>query len=172
MTAADPPRPNRPQPAALRELRLEVEEFNAAYAHVLDEGDLEAWPAFFTDDAVYRITARENAEAGLPIGLIYCDGMGMLRDRVKAILKTMTHAPRYLRHYCGNARILDVAADGAIHARANYLVVETLIEDETRIFQAGRYEDVFVRRDDRLLLRRRECVYDSLVIPNALIYPV
>jgi len=158
--------------AELRRLRLEIEHFNAEYAHVLDEGDLAAWPDFFVDDAVYRITGRENADAGLPLGLIYCDGKGMLRDRARAVLKTTMHAPRYLRHYCSNLRITGLEPDGGVQARANYLVVETLMEDESRILQAGRYEDVFVRRDGRLLIKERHCVYDTLTIPNALIYPV
>jgi len=68
-------------PASLRELRLEIEEFNAEYAAVLDAGRVQDWPQFFTEDAIYRITGRENADAGLPVGLVYCEGMGMLGDR-------------------------------------------------------------------------------------------
>lgn len=165
-------RRNRPPVAELRELRLEIEEFNAEYAHVLDEGDLETWPDFFTDDALYRITGRENADAGLPLGLIYCDGKGMLRDRARAILKTTMHAPRYLRHFNSNLRITDLQPDGTVHASANYLVIETLMEDATRILQAGRYQDIFVRREGNLLIQERHCIYDTLTIPNALIYPV
>ena len=51
-------------PATARELRFAVEEFNAEYCAVLDSGEIEQWPDFFTEDAVYRITARENADAG------------------------------------------------------------------------------------------------------------
>lgn len=172
MTARETLRRNLPAAGEHRELRLEIEEFNAEYAYVLDEGDLEMWPGFFTDDAVYRVTGRENADYDLPIGLIFCDGKGMFLDRVRAILKTTMHAPRYLRHFSSNVRVLDVDSGGAIRATTNYLVVETLMEDETRIFQAGRYDDVFVRDDGGLLLRERQCIYDSLIIPNAQVYPV
>ncbi|MBT5455685.1 MAG: aromatic-ring-hydroxylating dioxygenase subunit beta [Rhodospirillaceae bacterium] len=172
MTTTDTLR-NQPTTAELRELRFEIEEFNATYAQVLDEGDLYDWPKFFTDDGFYRITGRENADEGLPIGLIYCDGMGMLIDRTRAIVKTTMHAPRYLRHFNSNVQVLGVSADGEIESRSNYLVVETLMEDKTRIFQAGRYDDVFIRTDDGdLKLKKRDCVYDSLIIPNALVYPV
>lgn len=172
MNATEDIRRNAPSPAELRDLRLEIEAFNAEYAHVLDEGDLETWPDFFTHDGLYRITARENADAGLPIGLIYCDGRGMLIDRIRAVMKTTTHEPRYLRHYNSNARVLKVDYGGAIHARSNYLVVETLMSGGTNIFQSGRYEDTFVREDGRLLLKARHCVYDTLTITNALVYPV
>lgn len=163
---------NLPAVSELRELRFEIEEFNTEYAHVLDEGDLNDWPDYFIDDGVYRITGRENADAGLPIGLIYCDGRGMLVDRVRAILKTTMYAPRYLRHYTSNVQVLGVNAAGDIEARSNYLVLETLMEDMTRIFQAGRYDDVFVRVDGALKLKKRDCVYDSLIIANALVFPV
>ena len=57
----------------------------------------------------------------------------------------MMHAPRYLRHYNSNVRVTGVDQDGAITSESNYLVVETLMEDKTRILQAGRYLDRFVR---------------------------
>jgi 3-phenylpropionate/cinnamic acid dioxygenase small subunit len=165
-------RRNLPPAAELRELRLEIDEFNAEYAYVLDEGDLETWPDFFTSDGLYRITARENADAGLPIGLIYCDGRGMLIDRIRAVMKTTSHEPRYLRHFCSNVRILAIESSGLVQARSNYLVAETLMEGDTRIFQSGRYEDTFARQNGRLLLKARHCVYDTLTITNALVYPV
>ncbi len=162
---------NRPSAAALRELRLEIEEFNTEYAHVLDEGDLEAWPDFFAEDGLYRVTSRENADDDLPIGLIYCDGRGMLIDRVRAVMKTTMHEPRYLRHFNSNVRIAGVG-DGLVSSGSNYLVVETLMEGGTNIFQSGRYEDTFVRVDGALRLGARHCIYDTLLVTNALIYPV
>jgi len=160
-------------PAALRELRFEIEDFNTAYTRALDAFDMDAWPDFFTEDGFYRITARENAEAGLPVGLVWCDGKPMMRDRVAAVKATMVYAPRYLRHYTSNVAVTGIGDDGAIGAESNYLVVETLVEDETRIFQAGRYIDCFTRNQSGvLLLKSRDCVYDSLLIPNDVVYPV
>jgi anthranilate 1,2-dioxygenase small subunit len=162
---------NQLSTAELRELRLEIEEFNTEYARVLDEGDLETWPDFFTDDGLYRITSRENDAGDLPLGLIYCDGRGMLIDRVRAILKTTTHEPRYLRHFNSNVRVAGIG-DGRVSSNSNYLVVETLMEGGTNIFQSGRYEDTFVLVDSALRLSARHCIYDTLLITNALIYPV
>ena len=162
---------NHPFASELRELRFEIEEFNTEYTRVLDEGELETWPDFFTDDGIYRITSRENADADLPIGLIYCDGRGMLVDRIRAILKTTTHEPRYLRHFNSNVQVASFA-DGRISSGSNYLVVETLMEGGTNIFLSGRYEDTFVRVDGALRLAARHCIYDTLLITNALIYPV
>lgn len=155
-----------------RELRYEIEEFNTAYAEVLDRGEVLEWPSFFTEDAFYRIRARENAEADMPAGLVYCEGLGMIRDRALAIAHTAMFEPRYLMHMISNVCVLDVDEQGVISARAKYLVLQTLSDEDTRIHQAGRYHDRFVRREGRLLLKSRDCVYDSLIVDNALVLPV
>lgn len=159
-------------PASLREFRLEIEEFNAEYAAVLDAGRVQDWAKFFADDAVYRITARENADAGLPVGLVYCEGIGMIRDRALAISRTTMFAPRYLLHQVTNTRVLAVEPGGEIVAESNYALFETLVDEKTVLQQVGRYHDRFVRQGGRLKLKARHCVYDSLIIDTALIYPV
>jgi anthranilate 1,2-dioxygenase small subunit len=158
-------------PAAARLHRLAIEEFHVDYCAALDDGRIADWPLFFTEDALYRITGRENFDADLPAGLVYCEGQAMLRDRALAIAKTEMFAPRYLRHYVTNVRVTGVA-DGVISAQANYLVLQTLVDEETRIHQAGTYLDRFVASGDRLLLLERHCVYDSLLIDNSLVMPV
>lgn len=155
----------------LRELRLEIEEFNASYCEALDRMAIEEWPEFFTEDGVYRITARENAEAGLPVGLVYAEGKAMLKDRAFAIARTQMFAPRYLRHFVTNTRVAGVDR-GLIDAHANYMLLQTLMEGPTTIQQAGVYNDTFARVDGRLKLKRRDCVYDTLLIANDLVYPV
>jgi anthranilate 1,2-dioxygenase small subunit len=152
-------------------LRLEIEEFHAAYCAALDEDRISDWPRFFAADAIYRITARENEDAALPVGLVYCEGRAMIEDRALAIAKTEMFAPRYLRHYVTNVRILGNDA-GTISAAANYLVLQTLVDERTTIQQAGRYFDRFVRVEGHLLLRERHCVYDTLLVDNALVMPV
>lgn len=159
-------------PDEARTLRFEIEEFNTEYARLLDAHDVDAWCECFTEDGFYRVTARENYDDGYPVGLVWCEGKPMLKDRAAAVKTTMVHAPRYLRHYNSNVRVTGVVADGVIASESNYLVLETLMEEETRIFQAGRYIDRFVRNGDALLLKSRDCIYDSLLIPNDVVYPV
>ena len=69
---------------ALRGLRPEVDAFNASYAYTLDRGDIADWPGFFTADGRYRLTARENYEAGLPIGLISPAGVAACAPSARA----------------------------------------------------------------------------------------
>ena len=157
--------------AALREARLEIEEFHYEYAATLERGEIERWPDFFTDDAVYRVAARDNAEANLPLGLVYCEGKGMLRDRAYALRHTEMYAPRYLQLRVANTRVLAVEGP-RITAEASYLLLETLIDEPSRVQQVGKYFDVFQRAGGSLLIKERTCVYDTVVIGNCLVFPV
>jgi 3-phenylpropionate/cinnamic acid dioxygenase small subunit len=159
-----------PDRARLRELRWAIEEFNYEYAATLDRGDVDGWTEYFTDDAVYRVTARDNDDAGLPLSLMSCEGRGMLKDRAYAILHTEMYAPRYVQHIVGNTRVL--AIDGPlVTAESSYVILETLTDEPTRILQSGRYKDRFYCDGDRLLLKERQCVYDTVLVPNCLVYP-
>ena len=160
-----------PDPRITRELRLEIEEFHAAYCWTLDCGDVEHWPEYFTDDAVYRITARENADAGLPVGLVYADSKAMIRDRAFALKHTQMYAPRTLQHFVTNVRVLEANGD-TVKAQSNYLLLQTLVDGPTTIQQSGRYYDSFVRVDGRLRLKERQCIYDTVLIANDLVLPV
>ena len=120
--------------AQTREARLnalllhhEVNAFNAAYAAALDEQRLLDWVEMFTDDAFYVVISRENADHGMPVGLIYCENKGMLLDRANA-MKTEMFAPRYLRHIVGSPQVLGDEPNGDIRARANYVVVQVLFD--------------------------------------------
>jgi len=154
-------------------LHREIEEFNSAYAAALDEQRLTDWAEMFTDDAFYLIISRENADRGMPVGLVYCENKGMIYDRAHAHEKTEMFAPRYLRHIIGNLQIIDRDADSRIRARANYAVIQVLFDrPEAKLQQVGVYHDLFRWADGVLKLAERRCVYDSLLIDNALCLPV
>lgn len=152
-------------------LRLELEALYADYVACLDEERFEDWPAFFTDDCLYRIVPRENFERQLPVATMHCEGRAYLEDRVVAIRKTIVHAPRTIRRLVSNIRIR-ASQDGVIEARANFASFETLPDEMTRVFMVGQSHDRLVRAGDRLLFREKLCVFDSLLVPNSLIYPL
>lgn len=157
--------------SALRDARLEVEEFNYEYADTLDRFDVDGWVEYFTEDALYHVIARDNAEAGLPLGLIYCEGKAMMKDRAYALLNTEMFAPRYLHLSITNTRALAIDGD-LIRATANYTLIETLVEEPSRVQQVGKYHDVFQRTGSGLLLKERRCIFDSVMIDNCLVFPV
>jgi salicylate 5-hydroxylase small subunit len=147
-------------------------ELNQAYADSLDSGDLAAWPDFFTTDGVYKAQGRENFDRGLPLAAMLCDGRCMLDDRVTVISQIMVYAPRSLRHVVSAPRIL--AIDGSlIHARTSFSVFHTLPHEPTALLSVGRYEDeVLTDPTGEMKFRSRVAVYDSLLIPNSLVYPL
>lgn len=155
-------------PAALRaELRDAYED----YALCLDAGDLEGWTEFFTEDCHYRVISRENHDAGLPLGLIYCMNKNMLRDRATALRETTMYEPRALRHFISCVQLAGVEGD-EIRAQANFAIMESLSDQEPTLNMVGRYLDRWQRHGDRLVLRSRDCVYDNYRIRNSLIIPV
>ena len=148
-----------------------VDAFNARYGQCLDDEQLEEWMALFTEEAQYTVIAREAHERGLPMGVMSCEGRNMFVDRVVATRKTLIFAPRYIRHIIGRARV-ETPVEGVLHAQTSYLVLQTQVEKPTEILQCGRYADEFVVRSGELRLRKRLCIYDSTIIPNALIFPI
>jgi 3-phenylpropionate/cinnamic acid dioxygenase small subunit len=153
------------------ELRLALEELYAGYAACLDEERFEEWPDFFGDPCLYKIIPRENFERGLPLATWLCESKGYLVDRVTAIRKTAVYAPRYVRRMVSGIRVLGWSG-AVLEVRANYLAVETLQDELTRIFTAGQYRDKLVVEDGRLKFREKLCVFDSVLVPNSLIYPL
>lgn len=155
-------------------LRLEVQELFERYADTLDRGEFDAWPDCFTEECLYLVIPRENYERDLPLAAVRCESRGMLRDRVTAIRSTMMYQPRYVRHLVSGARVLEapLASGGALRARANYCVFETVVDDETRILQTGRYEADLAREGGELRFRELACVFDSVIVPNSLVYPI
>ena len=155
----------------MHSLRLELEDLYAEYASCIDDGPLERWPDFFVDPCVYKIIPRENYDRGLPLTLMSCESVGMLRDRVEALKRSSVFVPRALRHMVTSIRIFSALAD-CVEACANYLVLETLLEEPTRILSSGRYLDKLTRVDGRFRFRERLCVADSVLVPGSLVYPV
>jgi 3-phenylpropionate/cinnamic acid dioxygenase small subunit len=153
------------------ELRLELEDLYADYVACLDEERFEDWPEFFTDPCLYKIVPRENFERGLPLATWLCESKGYLVDRVTAIRKTAVYAPRYVRRMVSGIRVLGWA-DAVLEVRASYLALETLQDELTRVFNAGQYRDKLVVEDGRLKFREKLCIFDSILVPNSLIYPL
>ena len=146
------------------------------YAHALDAGDWERWPDFFTAEGVYRLQPRENHERGLPLATLAFDSQGMLRDRVYGIRETLFHDPYYQRHIVGAPRVLAVGEDAQgrlqVQAQASYVVIRTKLDQLSQVFNTGRYLDTVVRTPGGWRFARRECIYDSELIPNSIIYPI
>ena len=87
-----------------------IDGFLADYAHRLDDGKIDDWTGFFAADALYQITTRENFEAGYPIGIMLCEGRGMMEDRVLALKTANVFEPHNYCHIVGRADVREESA--------------------------------------------------------------
>jgi salicylate 5-hydroxylase small subunit len=150
---------------------LALTQLYADYASAVDSGDWDLWPEFFTDDCVYRLQPRENHERGFPLATLSFTSKGMLKDRVYGIKETLFHDPYYQRHVVG-LPVLREAAEGRFRCEANYAVFRTKLSEASTVFNTGRTLDTIVRTPAGLKFASRECIYDSEMIPNSIIYPI
>jgi anthranilate 1,2-dioxygenase small subunit len=151
-------------------LREELEDFYAEYSEVIDSGALERWPELFVEPCLYRIVSKENHDKGLPLSLMRCESLGMLRDRAFASQKLNVYAPRAWRHSITQIRARK--SDNRIAVQANFAVFESLQDEHTRVLCAGRYLDTLVRTEAGLRLREKICVYDAALIPGSVVMPL
>ncbi len=95
----------------------------------------------------------------------------MLKDRVDGISETLYHDPYYQRHVVGTPIVRKVE-EGRIYSEANYAVFRTKYDQESTVFNVGRYLDIIVQTPEGFKFAERLCIYDSEMIPNSIIYPI
>ena len=148
-----------------------VERLQVDYVQTIDDGEIEDWPGFFVDPCFYRIVGRDNFEAGLPIGVMRYESVAMLRDQVTATKQAGVFAPRFIRHILGGTRL--VGRDGeTVQARSNVAIYQTSSDGDTLLLMAAQYRDVIVTADERLRFREKQVVYDTLRLPDSVVYPL
>jgi len=150
---------------------LALNQLYADYASTVDAGRWEQWPDFFTEDCVYRVQPRENHERGFPLATLSLTSKGMLKDRAYGIRETLFHDPYYQRHVVGAPLVREVTPAG-LRCEANYAVFRTKLSELSTVYNVGRYLDLVVHTPEGLKFASRECIYDSEMIPNSLIYPI
>ena len=156
---------------ASEELKARVDDLYARYAETICDGDIAAWPGFFTEICLYRVTQRSNHERGMLLGPMFAETRGGLVDRVVAIQNALVYAPRALCYVIGSIRIVERAA-GAIKTRSMFSAYHTLEGADTELLMAGRSFDTLVVEGDALKFAERVVVFDTERTPGALIYPV
>ena len=151
---------------------LQVESLESAYVQCLDEDRLEAWPDFFTDDGVYKIIPRENADRNLPIALISCHNKAQLRDRIVLLREALIYTKRIDSHIVSNVRLTEADA-GTYRVSANYVVhVTDRLEGTTELFSAGRYDDEVVFVNGEPKFKQKLVISDTFSITNNLTTPL
>ena len=148
-----------------------VEALMTEYAHCIDDDQLEEWPDFFIEDSVYRVVTRENHELGLPMGLIYCDGKGMLKDRISALRTANIYEPHTYRHMVGAVNIIGDDGEG-LRVHSNFTVIRTMHDGDMSVFACGRYLDRIIERDGALKFSERLVILDSRRVDTLMVIPI
>lgn len=152
-------------------LWFELYSLQERYISVLDNDQLEAWPELFTADGYYEIVPKENADAGLPVGIIYCNSQGMMRDRILSTRNANLYEPQTYRHMVSGLVITPIDSTTA-KMSASYVVIRTNQEGDSIIYQAGRYEDQVTNTVKGWRYRSKRAIYDTLRVPTLLAIPV
>ena len=148
-----------------------VSRLNAEYARAIDDDRLEDWPEFFAEPCLYSITSADNHRRGMPVGIIYADSKGMLKDRVAALREANVYERQSYRHVVGLPAILG-ERDGAVRAETPFLVVRIMRDGTMALFATGRYLDALVEEAGALRFRERVVVCDSSRIDTLLAIPL
>jgi 3-phenylpropionate/cinnamic acid dioxygenase small subunit len=150
---------------------LAAQNLNARYVEAIDEGCFEAWPDFFVEHGIYRITTAENFEQDLPLAMIYATSRAMLRDRVKALREANIYEAQRYRHVLGPPRVESVDASG-IRVRTNFMVARIMHTGETMLFATGRYHDKIALVGDAARFAEKTVILDSRQIDTLLAVPL
>jgi anthranilate 1,2-dioxygenase small subunit len=141
------------------------------YISVIDSDRLEEWPNLFTENGIYEIVPKENVDQGLAIGIMHCFGRPMMRDRIVSLRKANVFEPHTYRHMTSGLQFIQINVD-TVEMQSNYVVVQTLTDGESRLYQAGRYQDRVVRTPDGWRYERKRAIYDSSRVQTLLVTPV
>jgi len=154
---------------SLREAAIDLIE---EYAALIDGDRLEEWLELFTEDASYQVVPRENFDRGLPAPLILCTSKDMLRDRILSLRRANEYNPHYDRHLVTNIRARQEEGGGGVRIEAHYLVVQTNLEGQSRLFSAGRYQDKARLEAGRLRFTEKLVIVDTFSVPTLLATPL
>jgi anthranilate 1,2-dioxygenase small subunit len=141
------------------------------YVALIDSDRLEEWLDLFAEESSYRVVPRENYDRDLPVSLILCASKDQLRDRILSLRKANQYNFHYDRHLVTNVRARPDGDSGWI-VEANYLVIQTNLEGQARLFSAGRYLDKVRYEGERLRFAEKLVIVDNFSVPTLLATPL
>ncbi|GBH23677.1 anthranilate 1,2-dioxygenase small subunit AndAd [Burkholderia vietnamiensis] len=150
---------------------FEIYMLQNRYIGHLDNDRLERWPEMFTEDCTYEIVPKENADLGLPVGIVHCTNQRMLRDRVVSLRPANIYEEHTYRHMTSGLAIV-AQRDGEIDTESNYVVVQTRSNGESTVYQAGKDYDTVVRTPDGLRYKAKRVIYDTSRVQTLLATPI
>ena len=143
----------------------------AAYVRCIDHDELEAWPEFFLDPCLYKVTTAENHKLGYQSGIIYADSKAMLIDRIAALRQANIYEKQNYRHILGLPNII---ANGGTEAESEtpFMVVRIMHDGQSDIFATGVYLDTVRAAGRDLKFVQRIVICDSSRIDTLMALPL
>jgi anthranilate 1,2-dioxygenase small subunit len=148
-----------------------IDRLLRVYCHVLDDGEVDLWSGLFQEDATYQITTRENLANRYPLGIILCEGRGMMDDRIKALKTANIFESHTYCHITGPMDMVEQMEDRWA-VRSNFVVYRTMYTGEVTLFATGKYLDVVDTSGAEATFAERVVVVDSRRIDTLLVYPL
>jgi len=146
-------------------------QLQAAYARCIDNGDLNAWPEFFEEKCLYKITSVENHERGLEAGIVFANSRGMLRDRISSLREANVYERHSYRHFLGLPWISSQSGD-EVRSETSFFVVRIMQDGVTDVYATGRYLDKFKLKGNSAKIAERIVVCDSSRFDTLLALPL
>ena len=148
-----------------------IERLLRDYCHALDDGEVDRWSGYFQEDATYQITTRENLDNGYPLGIMLCEGRGMMDDRIKALKTANIFESHTYCHITGPLDVLEQMEDRWA-VRSNFAVYRTMFTGEMTLFATGKYLDVVDTSGTQASFAERVVMINSRRIDTLLVYPL
>jgi anthranilate 1,2-dioxygenase small subunit len=148
-----------------------LNHLQGAYCRCIDNGNLEAWPDFFEDECLYKITTSDNHAQGLEAGVIFANSRGMLLDRVASLREANIYERHVYRHFLGQPWILS-ESDDEISSETSFFVMRIMRDGITDVYATGRYLDVYGLNGVSPKIRERVVICDSFRFDTLLALPL
>lgn len=148
-----------------------INHAQGAYVRCIDNGALEAWPDFFEENCIYKITTADNFAQGLEAGVIFANSRGMLIDRVASLREANVYERHVYRHFLGQPWIISQDAE-EVCSETSFFVTRIMRDGTTDIYATGRYMDVYRLNGGAPKLRERIVVCDSSRFDTLLALPL
>src|SRR5262245_40272302 len=111
----------------------QIGQMQAAYSRCIDNGDLDAWPNFFVERCIYKITTADNHSQGLEAGVVFANSRAMLVDRVTSLREANVYERHTYRHFLGQPWIKSKEAT-RITSESSFYLVRSMRHEHNDIF--------------------------------------
>jgi anthranilate 1,2-dioxygenase small subunit len=153
------------------EQRFAVYDLYAQYASTADACLYDDWLNLFLPVCSYRIIARENYAAGLPLCLMLCESRDMLIDRIVALEQANEYAIHVDRHIISGIRVTQVQGQ-LLSVEADFLLGQTNSEGELSLYVMGTYKDTVQISGAQAYFVDKTVIVDNGCIPHAISTPI